>query len=104
MRLERTVLEITVVGIIGLAMIGDLIKGAFHVKNLIQKHLEKVRERKSTLELQLCNKIERDIADKETADSNPNQICHQDTAEPEQEPEIRITYPWNSTKLDSKLD
>ena len=63
------------------------------MKNLIQKRLEKVRERKSTLELQLRNKIEREIADREAADSNPNQICRQDTAGPEQEPDRRITYP-----------
>ena len=92
-RLEWTILEITVIGMIGLAMIGGLIKGAFHVKNLIQKHLEKVCERKSTLELQLRNKIEREIADREAADSNPNQICRQNTAEPEQELDSRIFYP-----------
>ena len=92
-RLEWTILEITVIGMIGLAMIGGLIKGAFHVKNLVQKRMEKARERKSNLELQLREKIEREIADKETADSDPNQICRQDTAGPEQEPERRITYP-----------
>ena len=75
--MEWTIIEITVIGMIGLAMIGGLIKGAFHVKNLVQKRIEKTRERKSNLELQLREKIEREIADTETADSDQNQICHQ---------------------------
>ena len=91
--LEWTVLEILVVGIIGLVILSSMIKAAFHLKNLIQKHLEKIRKRKSNLELQLHNKIEREMADRGAADSKPNQICRQNTAELEQEPDRVITYP-----------
>ena len=56
--MEWTILEITVVGLMGLALIGGLFKKAFHVKNLVQKRIEKTRERKSNLELQLREKIE----------------------------------------------
>ena len=77
----------------GLALIGGLFKGVFHVKNLIQKRIEKTRERKRNLELQLREKIKQELLDTETAD--PNQTCRQDATRPaEQEQEIaRITYP-----------
>ena len=91
--LEWDILEITVVGLMGLALISGLFKGAFHLKNLVQKRIEKTRERKSNLELQLREKIKQELADKETAD--PNQTARQDADRPaEQEPDIaRITYP-----------
>ena len=55
--LEWMVLEILVVGIIGLVILSSMIKGAFRVKSLIQKPLEKIRKRKSNLELQIRKKV-----------------------------------------------
>ena len=88
--LEWTVLEILFVGIIGLVILSGMIKAAFHLKNLIQKRLEKVHNKRS---VKIRNQIEREMADRKSADEQPNQICSQNRDEPEQEPDMVITYP-----------
>ena len=88
--LEWTVLEILIVGIIGLVILSGMIKAAFHLKNLIQKRLEKVQNKRS---VKIRNQIEREMADRKSADEPPNQICLQNRDEPEQELDMVITYP-----------
>ena len=74
--LEWTVLEILIVGIIGLVILIGTIKAAFHLKNLIQEKLEKVRNERS---LKIRNQIEAELADRSAdglpAEEPPNQLC-----------------------------
>ena len=43
--------------------------------------------------VKIRNQIEREMADRKSADEPPNQICRQNRDEPEQEPDMVITYP-----------
>ena len=56
-QLEWTILEIVVVGLLGLAVICGLIKGFQNLKNLIHKRCEKTRERKRNLEVEMRQRI-----------------------------------------------
>jgi hypothetical protein len=93
LQLEWTVLEIIVVGLIGLATIGGFIKGLMHFKNMIHKRNENVRERKRNLEIEMREKIRNEFSTTKSAD--PNQTTRQDAITVETEgPEVaRITYP-----------
>ena len=76
LQLEWTVLEIIVVGLIGLATIGGFIKGLMHFKNMIHKRNEKAGERKRNLEIEMREKIRNEFSTTKSAD--PNQTTRQD--------------------------
>ena len=91
--LEWTILEILVVGIIGLVCLIGIFKAACHFKNLIQEKLEKVRTARS---LKIRNQIEAELADvNKTADlpaEDPqNQLCR--SKRRESEPDMVLSYP-----------
>ena len=93
MELEWDVLEIVVVGLLGIAVIAGIIKGIMHFKNLIQKRNEKSREMKRNLELEMREKIINELTIAKSAD--PNQTTSQDAISlVVEKPEVaRITYP-----------
>ena len=91
--LEWTILEILIVGIIGLGILIGIIKAAFHFKSLIQEKLEKVRNERS---LKIRNQIEAMLADRSadrTAEEPSNQLCRtKRREEPEPGPDMVLTY------------
>ena len=89
--LEWTILEILVVGIIGLVCLIGIFKAACHFKNLIQEKLEKVRTARS---LKIRNQIEAELADRTAdmpAEDPPNQLCR--SKRRESEPDMVLSYP-----------
>ena len=68
-QLEWTILEIVVVGLLGLAVICGLIKGFQNLKNLVHKRSEKIRDRKRNLEVKMRQRIKNELSAK-SADSN----------------------------------
>jgi hypothetical protein len=93
LQLDWTVLEIIVVGLIGLAIIGGFIKGLMHFKNMIHKRNEKARERKRNLDIEMRERIRNELSTTMSAD--PNQTTRHDaiTMVPK-EPEVaQISYP-----------
>ena len=69
-QLEWTILEIVVVGLLGLAVICGLIKGFQNLKNLIHKRSEKIRERKRNLEVEMRQRIKNELSSAKSADSS----------------------------------
>ena len=94
MNLEWTILEILVVGIIGLVCLIGIFKAAYHFKNLIQEKLEKVRNERS---LKIRNQFEAELAERSadrTAEEPPNQLCRtKRREEPEPGPDMVLTFP-----------
>ena len=91
--LEWMILEILVVGIIGLVCLIGIFKAACHFTNLIQEKLEKVRTARS---LKIRNQIEAElaVADKTAdtpAEDPPNQLCR--SKRRESEPDMVLSYP-----------
>jgi hypothetical protein len=91
--LNWTMLEIIVVGLIGVLLIGGSIKGIMHIKKIIHKRNAKAREEKRKLDIEMRERIRNEIATTMTAD--PNQTKQTAiTMAPAPAPEMaRIAYP-----------
>ena len=69
--LNWTMLEIIVVGLIGVLLIGGSIKGIMHIKKIIHKRNAKAREEKRKLDIEMRERIRNEIAT--TMSRDPNQ-------------------------------
>ena len=95
--LQWTVLEITVLGLIGIGCLAGSCKGFAHFKNLFQEKREKV---KSVRKQKIRDQVETELAEKsagshKTADLAPensqNQLCRAERLE--SKPEIVLSFP-----------
>ena len=68
--MEWTILEIVVVGLLGLAVICGLIKGFQSLKNLVHKRSEKIRDRKRNLVVEMRQRIKNELLSAKSADSS----------------------------------
>ena len=95
--LQWTVLEITVLGLIGIGCLAGSCKGFAHFKNLFQEKREKV---KNVRKQKIRDQVETELAEKSAGshksadlapENNPNQLCKAERRE--SKPEILLTYP-----------
>jgi hypothetical protein len=99
LQLNWTVLEILVVGLIGLLLIGGFIKGMMHLKKIIHKRNAKAREEKRKLDIEMRERIRNEIATTMTAvpvskTADPNQTQQTAITMVPKAPEIaQISYP-----------
>jgi hypothetical protein len=91
--LNWTMLEMIVVGLIGVLLIGGSIKGIMHIKKIIHKRNAKAREEKRKLDIEMRERIRNEIAT--TMTNDPNQTEQPAiTMAPAPAPEMpRIAYP-----------
>ena len=95
--LEWTILEITVLGLIGIGCLVGIIKGFYHFKSLIQEKREKA---KSVRKQKIRSQVEAELTEKSAGshksadlapENNPNQLCRAERRE--SKPEIVLTFP-----------
>ena len=95
--LERTILEILVLGLIGIGCLAGIMKGFCHFKGLIQEKLEKAKIARN---LKIRSQVEAELTEKsagpgKSADSpledQPNQLCRAERRETG--PEMVLTFP-----------
>ena len=95
--LEWTILEITVLGLIGIGCLVGIIKGFYHFKSLIQDKREKA---KSVRKQKIRSQVEAELTEKSAGphksadlapENNPNQLCRAERRE--SKPEIVLTFP-----------
>ena len=90
--LNWTMLEMIVVGLIGVLLIGGSIKGIMHIKKIIHKRNAKAREEKRKLDIEMRERIRNEIATTMTDD--PNQTQQTAITMVPKAPEIaQISYP-----------
>jgi hypothetical protein len=68
--LNWTMLEMIVVGLIGVLLIGGSIKGIMHIKKIIHKRSAKAREEKRKTDIEMRERIRNEIATTMTRDPN----------------------------------
>ena len=95
--LEWTILEITVLGLIGIGCLVGFFKGSYHFRNLIQEKREKV---KSVRKQKIRDQVEAELTEKSAGshksadlapENNQNQLCRAERRE--SKPEIVLTFP-----------
>ena len=95
--LEWTILEITVMGLIGIGCLVGIIKGFYHFKSLIQEKREKA---KSVRKQKIRSQVEAELTEKSAGshksadlapENNQNQLCRAERRE--SKPEIVLTFP-----------
>ena len=95
--LEWTILEITVLRLIGIGCLVGIIKGFYHFKSLIQEKREKA---KSVRKQKIRSQVEAELTEKSAGshksadlapENNPNQLCRAERRE--SKPEIVLTFP-----------
>ena len=95
--LQWTVLEITVLGLIGIGCLVGFFKGFYHFKSLIQEKREKA---KSVRKQKIRSQVEAELTEKSAGshksadlapENNPNQLCRAERRE--SKPEIVLTFP-----------
>ena len=95
--LKWTILEITVLGLIGIGCLVGFFKGFSHFKNLFQEKREKV---KSVRKQKIRDQVEAELTEKSAGshksadlapENNPNQLCRAERRE--SKPEIVLTFP-----------
>ena len=94
-QLEGTILEIIVMGLLGLAIICGLIKGFLHLKNLVLKRKEKLKEKKRNLEVEMRQKIKDELFSKSADFNLPRyDAIARESVEPEAARKVeQISYP-----------
>ena len=95
--LQWTILEITVIGLIGIGCLAGSCKGFAHFKNLFLEKREKV---KNVRKQKIRDQVETELAEKSAGshrsadlapENYPNQLCKAERRE--SKPEILLTYP-----------
>ena len=94
-QLEWTILEMIVMGVLGLAIICGLIKGFLHLKNLVLKRKEKLKEKKRNLEVEMRQKIKDELFSKSADFNLPRyDAIARESVEPEAARKVeQILYP-----------
>ena len=89
--LEWTILEILVLGLIGIGCLVGIFKGFCHFKSLIQDKMEKAKIARN---LRITSQVEAELTEKSAnspLDSNTNQLCRAERRETG--PEMVLTFP-----------
>ena len=95
--LEWTILEVLVLGLIGIGCLAGIMKGICHFKSLIQDKMEKAKIARNQ---RIRSQVEAELTEKsagpgKSADSsledNPNQLCRAERRETG--PEMVLTFP-----------
>ena len=95
--LEWTILEVIVLGLMGIGCLVGIIKGFYHFKSLIQDKREKA---KSVRKQKIRSQVEAELTEKSAGphksadlapENNPNQLCRAERRE--SKPEIVLTFP-----------
>ena len=95
--LEWTILEVLVLGLIGIGCLAGIMKGICHFKSLIQDKMEKAKIARNQ---RIRRQVEAELTEKsagpgKSADSpledNPNQLCRAERRETR--PEMVLTFP-----------
>jgi hypothetical protein len=94
-QLEWTILEMIVMSVLGLAIICGLIKGFLHLKNLVHKRSEKLKERKRNLEVEMRQRIKDELSSKSADFDLPRyDAIATESVEPEAARKVeQISYP-----------
>ena len=96
-RLEWTILEVLVLGLIGIGCLAGIMRGFCHFKSLIQDKMEKA---KNVRNQKIRSQVEAELTEKSAGpsksaysplESNPNQLCRAERRE--SKPEIVLTFP-----------
>ena len=94
-QLEWTILEMIVMGLLGLATICGLIKGFLHLKNLVLKRKEKLQEKKRKKTQEMRQKIKDELSSKSADFDLPRyDAIATESVEPEAARKVeQISYP-----------
>ena len=94
-QLEWTILEMIVMSVLGLAIICGLIKGFLHLKNLVHKRSEKLKEKKRNLEVEMRQRIKDELSSKSADFNLPRyDAIATESVEPEAARKVeQISYP-----------
>jgi hypothetical protein len=94
-QLEWTILEMIVMGLLGLATICGLIKGFLHLKNLVLKRKEKLQEKKRKKTQEMRQKIKDELSSKSADFNLPRyDAIARESVEPEAARKVeQISYP-----------